>query len=70
MFFYLLTGFGVTVGFHRLLTHRAFTARPGLRVALAIAGSLSFQGEVNGWAAVHRRHHAFTDRPGDPHSPY
>ena len=70
LFLYLLTGFGVTVGFHRCLTHRSFTARPGLRVALALAGSMSFQGEVNGWVAVHRRHHAFTDRPGDPHSPY
>jgi stearoyl-CoA desaturase (delta-9 desaturase) len=70
LFFYFLTGFGVTVGFHRCLTHRSFTARPGLRVALALAGSMSFQGEVNGWVAVHRRHHAFTDRPGDPHSPY
>jgi stearoyl-CoA desaturase (Delta-9 desaturase) len=70
VFFYLLTGFGVTVGFHRCLTHRSFTARPALRIALAVAGSLSFQGEVNGWVAVHRRHHAFTDRPGDPHSPY
>jgi stearoyl-CoA desaturase (Delta-9 desaturase) len=69
-FFYLLTGFGVTVGFHRLLTHRSFTARPALRVALAIAGSMSFQGDVTGWVAVHRRHHAFSDRPGDPHSPY
>jgi stearoyl-CoA desaturase (delta-9 desaturase) len=70
MFFYLLTAFGVTVGFHRCLTHRSFTARPALRIVLAVAGSMSFQGEVNGWVAVHRRHHAFTDRPGDPHSPY
>ncbi len=70
VFFYLLTGFGVTVGFHRCLTHRSFTARPALRVALAVAGSMSFQGDVNGWVATHRRHHAFTDRPGDPHSPY
>jgi stearoyl-CoA desaturase (delta-9 desaturase) len=69
-FFYLLTGFGVTTGFHRLLTHRSYTARPALRAALAIAGSLSFQGDVTGWVAVHRRHHAFSDRPGDPHSPY
>jgi stearoyl-CoA desaturase (Delta-9 desaturase) len=69
-FFYLLTGFGVTAGFHRCLTHRSFTAKPGLRAALAIAGSLSFQGDVTGWVAVHRRHHAFSDRPGDPHSPY
>jgi stearoyl-CoA desaturase (Delta-9 desaturase) len=69
-FFYLLTGFGVTAGFHRCLTHRSFTARPALRAALAVAGSLSFQGDVIGWVAVHRRHHAFSDRPGDPHSPY
>jgi stearoyl-CoA desaturase (delta-9 desaturase) len=68
--FYLVTGLGVTVGFHRLLTHRSFTARPWLRTALAVAGSMSFQGDVIGWVAVHRRHHAFTDRPGDPHSPY
>ena len=70
VFFYLLTGFGVTVGFHRCLTHRSFTARPALRVALAVAGSMSFQGDVIGWVSTHRRHHAFTDRPGDPHSPY
>jgi len=69
-FFYLVTGFGVTVGFHRCLTHRSFTARPALRVVLAVAGSMSFQGDVLGWVATHRRHHAFTDRPGDPHSPY
>ena len=68
--FYLVTGFGVTVGFHRCLTHRSFMARPALRVALAVAGSMSFQGDVIGWVATHRRHHAFTDRPGDPHSPY
>jgi stearoyl-CoA desaturase (delta-9 desaturase) len=68
--FYVMTGFGVTVGFHRLLTHRSFTARPWLRVALAVAGSMGFQGNVIDWVAVHRRHHAFTDRPGDPHSPY
>jgi len=67
---YLVTGFGVTVGFHRCLTHRSFVARPALRMALAIAGSMSFQGDVVGWVATHRRHHAFTDRPGDPHSPY
>ncbi|MEY9856018.1 stearoyl-CoA desaturase (delta-9 desaturase) [Catenulispora sp. GAS73] len=69
-FFYFLTGFGVTVGFHRLLTHRSFTAAPALRTGLAVAGSMSFQGSVISWVATHRRHHAFTDRPGDPHSPY
>lgn len=68
--FYLVTGLGVTVGFHRLFTHRSFTAAPALRVALAVAGSMSFQGNVIGWVATHRRHHAFADRPGDPHSPY
>jgi stearoyl-CoA desaturase (Delta-9 desaturase) len=67
---YLVTGLGVTIGFHRLLTHRSFTAAPALRVVLAIAGSMSFEGEVIGWVAIHRRHHAFADRPGDPHSPY
>ncbi|GAA3255031.1 acyl-CoA desaturase [Nonomuraea helvata] len=68
--FYVVTGLGVTVGFHRLLTHRSFTARPWLRVILAVAGSMSFQGNLIDWVAVHRRHHAFTDQPGDPHSPY
>ena len=68
--FYLVTGLGVTIGFHRLLTHRSFTAAPALRVVLAIAGSMSFEGDVVGWVAIHRRHHAFADRPGDPHSPY
>ncbi|MEY9933075.1 hypothetical protein ABH926_007728 [Catenulispora sp. GP43] len=60
----------MTVGFHRLLTHRSFNARPALRAGLAVAGSMSFQGSVISWVATHRRHHAFTDRPGDPHSPY
>ncbi|MFC4591402.1 acyl-CoA desaturase [Sphaerisporangium corydalis] len=68
--FYVVTGFGVTVGFHRLLTHGSFKARPWLRVALAVAGSMSFEGNVVDWVATHRRHHAYTDRPGDPHSPY
>ncbi|MFI9559205.1 acyl-CoA desaturase [Nonomuraea endophytica] len=68
--FYVVTGLGVTVGFHRLLTHGSFTARPWLRVVLAVAGSMGFQGNVIDWVAVHRRHHAFTDQPGDPHSPY
>jgi stearoyl-CoA desaturase (delta-9 desaturase) len=68
--FYVVTGLGVTVGFHRLLTHRAFTARPALRIALSAAGSMAFEGDVIGWVATHRRHHAYSDRPGDPHSPY
>lgn len=67
---YVLTGLGVTAGFHRCFTHRSYTPLPVLRVVLAIAGSMSFQGDVISWVAVHRRHHAFADRPGDPHSPY
>ncbi len=61
VFFYLVTGFGVTVGFHRCLTHRSFTARRALRVALAIAGSASFQGDVIGWVATHRRYDRATN---------
>jgi stearoyl-CoA desaturase (delta-9 desaturase) len=67
---YLLTGLGVTVGFHRHFTHRAFQARRALRIGLAIAGSLSMQSDVITWVADHRRHHAFTDKEGDPHSPW
>lgn len=67
---YTITGLGVTVGFHRGLTHGGYRAVRPVRIALAVAGSMSFQGDVIGWVATHRRHHAFTDRPGDPHSPY
>jgi stearoyl-CoA desaturase (Delta-9 desaturase) len=68
--FYLVTGFGVTVGYHRLLTHRSFRARRWLKVALASAGSLAVEGSPISWVANHRRHHRFSDRPGDPHSPH
>ena len=67
--FYVIVALGVTVGFHRLLTHRSFEACRPLKIALAVVGSLSFQGSVIGWVAEHRRHHMFTDRAGDPHSP-
>ncbi|MFC9506243.1 acyl-CoA desaturase [Streptomyces sp. NPDC057002] len=67
---YTVTGLGVTVGFHRGLTHGGYRAVRPVRIALAVADSMSFQGDVIGWVATHRRHHAFTDRPGDPHSPY
>ncbi|HJP77981.1 MAG TPA: acyl-CoA desaturase [Pseudonocardiaceae bacterium] len=67
---YMLTGLGVTVGYHRHFTHSSFKAARPLRVALAIAGGLSFQGTTTGWVADHRRHHAFSDRDGDPHSPW
>jgi stearoyl-CoA desaturase (delta-9 desaturase) len=68
--FYYLTGLGVTVGFHRHFTHGSFKAKRPLRVALAVIGSTAFQGGVIGWVADHRRHHAFSDKEGDPHSPW
>ena len=67
---YVLTGLGVTVGFHRLLTHRSFkTSRP-IRAVLAILGSAAVEGPVISWVSDHRKHHAFADQPGDPHSPH
>jgi stearoyl-CoA desaturase (Delta-9 desaturase) len=70
VFFYFLTLAGTTVGFHRYFTHRSFKACRGLRIALAVVGSMALQGPVITWVADHRRHHAFTDREGDPHSPW
>lgn len=67
---YLICGFGVTVGFHRLLTHRAFATHRWLEYTFAVLGSLSLQGSVMDWVADHRKHHAHTDREGDPHSPH
>jgi stearoyl-CoA desaturase (delta-9 desaturase) len=67
---YALSGFGVTVGFHRMLTHRAFATHPATRYVFAILGSLSVQGPVIDWVADHRKHHAHTDEEGDPHSPH
>jgi stearoyl-CoA desaturase (delta-9 desaturase) len=67
---YVLTALGVTVGFHRLLTHRAFQTYKPVEYAFAVLGSLSVQGPVNTWVADHRKHHAHTDREGDPHSPH
>src|ERR1700761_3823076 len=67
---YVLTALGVTVGFHRHLTHRAFAAKRWLRAVLAVLGSAAIEGPVISWVADHRRHHAFSDQPGDPHSPH
>ena len=67
--FYVVTVLGITVGFHRLFTHRSFEARRPVKISLAIAGSMSFQGSIIGWVAAHRRHHMFSDQSGDPHSP-
>ena len=67
---YLVSLAGLTVGYHRLFTHRSFKARRGLRIALAVAGSFGVEGSPVQWVANHRRHHAFADREGDPHSPW
>jgi stearoyl-CoA desaturase (delta-9 desaturase) len=67
---YLVTAIGVTVGFHRLLTHRAFATYPWLERTFAVMGSMSVQGSVMDWVADHRKHHAHTDVEGDPHSPH
>jgi stearoyl-CoA desaturase (delta-9 desaturase) len=68
--FYSITLYGITVGFHRLFTHGSFKANRSLRVALAIAGQMAIEGPVTRWVADHRRHHAYSDEEGDPHSPW
>jgi stearoyl-CoA desaturase (delta-9 desaturase) len=68
--FYFLTLLGVTVGYHRYFTHGSFKAVRPLRLALAAIGCMAVQGPVVQWVADHRRHHAFSDREGDPHSPW
>ncbi len=67
---YVATGLGITVGFHRLFTHRSFKTTPGVRRLFAILGSMAVEGPVIAWVADHRKHHAFSDQPGDPHSPH
>src|SRR3954452_5152899 len=67
---YLITGFGVTVGFHRMLTHRSFRTSKPVEYLFAAAGSMAVQGPVINWVADHRKHHAHTDEEGDPHSPH
>jgi stearoyl-CoA desaturase (Delta-9 desaturase) len=67
---YLLTGLGITVGYHRLFTHRSFkTSRP-VRATFAVLGAMAVEGSVIEWVATHRKHHRFSDCPGDPHSPH
>jgi len=67
---YVATGLGVTLGFHRGATHGSFRSKRPLMLGLVLAGSMAFQGGLVDWVTTHRKHHAFTDRPGDPHSPY
>jgi len=68
--FYAVALHGITVGYHRYFTHGSFKAKRPLRIALAVAGSLAIEGPVTRWVADHRRHHAFSDAEGDPHSPW
>ena len=67
---YALTGVGITVGFHRLFTHRSFKTSGPLRALFAVLGSAALEGPVIEWVSTHRKHHQFSDRPGDPHSPH
>ncbi|WP_326491172.1 acyl-CoA desaturase [Paraburkholderia sp. HD33-4] len=66
---YVFTGLGISVGFHRLFTHRSFNCPRWIRGVIAIAGSLAVEGPMIRWVADHRRHHQYSDRAGDPHSP-
>ena len=67
---YIATGLGVTVGFHRLFTHRSFATSRPVRAVFGVLGSAAIEGPVISWVADHRKHHAFSDREGDPHSPH
>lgn len=67
---YVLTGLGITVGYHRLFTHRSFKTPRAVRAVLAVLGSMAVEGPVIEWVATHRKHHRFSDVPGDPHSPH
>jgi stearoyl-CoA desaturase (Delta-9 desaturase) len=68
--FYVVSGLGISAGYHRYFTHLSFKAKRPLRIALAVAGSLAFEGPLLNWVADHRRHHKYSDREGDPHSPW
>jgi stearoyl-CoA desaturase (delta-9 desaturase) len=67
---YVITAGGITIGYHRLLTHRAFETHRWLRYTFAVLGSMALQGRVIDWVADHRKHHTFADEEGDPHSPH
>jgi stearoyl-CoA desaturase (delta-9 desaturase) len=68
--FFAVAAHGITIGFHRAFTHGSFKPNRPLKIALAIAGSLAIEGPVARWVADHRKHHAFSDADGDPHSPW
>src|SRR5947209_49086 len=68
--FYVITCLGITLGYHRMFTHRAFESSRAFKVFIAVLGSMAVEGSVITWVADHRKHHAFTDVDGDPHSPH
>src|SRR6266511_3159008 len=68
--FYVLCAFGTTIGFHRYFTHRGFSARKPVEATLAVLGCMTVQGPMTQWVTDHRKHHALSDQPGDPHSPH
>jgi stearoyl-CoA desaturase (delta-9 desaturase) len=68
--FYAISGLGISMGYHRYFTHGSFKSRRGFKIALAVAGSLALEGPVLTWVADHRRHHKYSDKEGDPHSPW
>jgi stearoyl-CoA desaturase (Delta-9 desaturase) len=68
--FYVVCAFGTTIGFHRYFTHKGFEARAPVKALLAILGCMTMQGPVTQWVTDHRKHHALSDQPGDPHSPH
>lgn len=67
---YVLSALGITVGYHRLFTHRSFETFAWVKVIFAALGSMAVQGSVIKWVALHRRHHQYSDKPDDPHSPH
>jgi stearoyl-CoA desaturase (delta-9 desaturase) len=67
---YVGCAFGITIGFHRYFTHRGFEARVPVKAALAILGCMTMQGPLTQWVTDHRKHHALSDKEGDPHSPH
>src|SRR6202451_2226216 len=67
---YVFTCLGVTLGYHRMFTHRAMQSSKAFRAIIAVIGSMAVEGSVITWVADHRKHHAFTDQEGDPHSPH
>ena len=67
---YTVCAFGTTIGFHRYFSHRSFQSGPVVKAALAILGCMTVQGPLTQWVTDHRKHHAFSDKDGDPHSPH